>query len=1442
MKRLNTKLLSILAIAGLIVMVGVHVVHGIQTKRNADSLVKRAEETKQTDPRNALWLYERYRSYKPDDRERNADYAMLLADVVQATGDERRYTDAVEALQQAIVNSDDPLELRRKLIELNITFHQFATAKDDLLRLKANGKADSRIDLLLAQCYISSAHYLDAVQLLETLVGYDSQTKSFDASKATAPHELQAYATLAALLHDKVTDTEMPDRAELANRVINQLVTANPDSAKAFLIQAQTLAESKSVDKVKAAIHKALELAPDDAQVLYQATQMALFSNDFAEAEPLIAKALKLYPNDDRFYVLSAQTAQLQKNPTETKQRLDAGLKVLPASIPLLEMYFEQQLQEKDYDGARLTLKKLAGSKQRPELQEYSAARITMAEGNYREAAQQLEHLRTSAGKIPQLARGIDLLLLQCYTGLNEPDKALKAAGNLHDTPQGELGMAASYMAIGKTAEALKHYEHVASWMEQGNNMTGMPFVTKAILDLRIAEQMRKPKEDRDWQAVDALFEKMRAQNLLKEPAASLTQITILARKDENDKARQMMQDVLKQYPDDISVVAAAVRLALQQRQPAEAQRIIEAAPESIRQDPRLIADRIDALFVAGGTKDELKSGLASVAADIEKLPKDARLQLYPNLGAAYIRVGELQTTKQLWDQAVQLDPQNPQFQLLRFDLARDMHDLATMKQIQQWFETEDAGDPAQTKLIEAAVMISSVLQELNEKPVAAGQAAIVLDDAQKRTLLQARDLLQNINDLRPDWVEQPKWLAQIDILENKIDEAIEHLHQVLELGQPNSEIIRQLVKLLYSQHRNDEALELLETYGSLVAGDAEMDRIQAMLDLDTGRPQAALDRMQSRFSNDSTNAGEHLLHGELLARAGKQAEAEAEFRRAIELSPGLAEAWVELIRLKVIEKKPEDGLQVLQEAQIKLPEDQRALVLAQGYEFLNDSLQAEQSYLSALATSPKSLPLLQQVAAFYLRINQVEKAEKYLNEIMSSTPTQPADKECYAWARRTTAQLMAASKDYQQFVKALELLSLPGEKPTADDLTARISLLFDRGDPASSRQALRLLDELKQLRPLNWRERLVLAKLYEQIDNWPAAREEMLSLLAQPKPDPEVYITFVEMLLRRGAADEAVTWLQSLQTLGMQNSPQVAMLAARALSMQGHGPEAAAVLLRLLPTERPLPKDQWPLLRLVASDLVQIGQYDQAEKLFREDVSYEPEQLPTLVIFYAQRGKVDTVLNLCEQNRKYFPAPLMIQIGLGTLRQNVTPPTPEQIQRVEQWLDRALKEDPDSWQLQMELSDFRDFQRRYDDAEKLYRAILARSDVPATQRSVILNNLAFLLAMQGRNRDEAVKLIDEAIHTFGPQSDMLDTRGVVYLSKGDVAQALSDLSDCVIATEPKPIQFVHLAMAQTASKDEVAARASLQRAKELKFNPDDLSPLEKSQYESMLKKLDFTL
>ena len=67
----------------------------------------------------------------------------------------------------------------------------------------------------------------EAVKYAKQLIGYDPKTDKFDVKKASAPHEPQVYATLAAIVHSK------ENKPELAERIMDQAVEVNPKSAEA---------------------------------------------------------------------------------------------------------------------------------------------------------------------------------------------------------------------------------------------------------------------------------------------------------------------------------------------------------------------------------------------------------------------------------------------------------------------------------------------------------------------------------------------------------------------------------------------------------------------------------------------------------------------------------------------------------------------------------------------------------------------------------------------------------------------------------------------------------------------------------------------------------------------------------------------------------------------------------------------------------------------------------------------------------------------------------------------------------------------------------------------------------------------------------------------------------------------------------------------------------
>jgi tetratricopeptide (TPR) repeat protein len=153
-----------------------------------------------------------------------------------------------------------------------------------------------------------------------------------------------------------------------------------------------------------------------------------------------------------------------------------------------------------------------------------------------------------------------------------------------------------------------------------------------------------------------------------------------------------------------------------------------------------------------------------------------------------------------------------------------------------------------------------------------------------------------------------------------------------------------------------------------------------------------------------------------------------------------------------------------------------------------------------------------------------------------------------------------------------------------------------------------------------------------------------------------------------------------------------------------------------------------------------------------------------------------------------------------------------------------------------MVVGDMYEIAGKLDQAEAVYRKLLERKELDTTLRAGIGNNLAFILAAQRKNTDEAVRLIASAMEVYGPSSDLLDTRGVVYQAAGKPADALADIKEAVL--DPSAMKWVHQAVAQSDLNDQEAARTSLKKAQEMDLKREDLYEAEWTRYQQLARQL----
>jgi tetratricopeptide (TPR) repeat protein len=158
-----------------------------------------------------------------------------------------------------------------------------------------------------------------------------------------------------------------------------------------------------------------------------------------------------------------------------------------------------------------------------------------------------------------------------------------------------------------------------------------------------------------------------------------------------------------------------------------------------------------------------------------------------------------------------------------------------------------------------------------------------------------------------------------------------------------------------------------------------------------------------------------------------------------------------------------------------------------------------------------------------------------------------------------------------------------------------------------------------------------------------------------------------------------------------------------------------------------------------------------------------------------------------------------------------------------------------------MAQADFRDAQQRYEDSAEIYRKLVIRPDLTDIRRAIVLNNLSFLLALTdsaGAGDLDAMKLVEEAVNILGPTTDILDTRAVVLMAKGDYKKSIDDLEFSVKNT-PTAAKYFHKAQAHLGAGDDKAALEAWQRAEELGLTRDGLNRLEHHRYDELKQRID---
>jgi tetratricopeptide (TPR) repeat protein len=1429
---------------------------------------KHAEEA--GDFTEAEQIYRQYLGVVPDDVEVKIKYADLL---LKGPKSSKRLSDAYQLYYGILKKSQTwRADVQRKSMQWKIDQKLFTSKQEigkniegadlDLDVLLKRSPDDGELLFLRGRCYEEGGDWGEAA------------IKYARAIEQNAPQWIEAYQRRAALLRDHLREPAEADQA------IETMVKSAPENYKVYMARGQYCLsdqdQSKRTSLRQTARHnfqEALKRAPAEPEI-YHALAMISWEEGNSgrdEARQLLESGLKKAPKSMALYWWLAEIERRNGLVNEAIKTLQNGVKEVdrPADLHfmLAELLAGQQDSSK-LESEIAELRKLDVSKG---CVDYLTALGLLNVNEFAKARQYLLPLQGGNGLPAGYKVRVNLLLAQCCERLGEPERAQEYYRQvLIDDPQNvkaKLARSQNLVNQGEIEEAITQYRALV----QQNPGLRLP-----LANLLITRNRRRPESQRDWIEPERLIKEV-AKDAPKSVDPVIAGAELLLAQDKVDEALNVLTKARVRFPERVEPWTVPATVMGQQGRIDEALSLLDQAQRQLGDQVGLRLERA-LLWSNKKSGPRVLEVWNKLSQNTESFSKEDRRRLLSGL-AAISRQQDPALAARLWSQLAEEHPDDINIRLELFELALETDSKDDIKKNIEQIKRIEGNDGLLGRYCEALRLIKQAGKERDKKK-------------QSELRASARVLLNELVSRRKEWSRLPLALAALEeqelaqggLTENeqqaKEGNIVNYYLRAINLGQRPPGAVRRALKLLFKRGDDTIAVELLKSLPAELRAAVDLGRVAEEFAIEK-KWQLANQVAQTAVAENPGDFQEQSRLVQILLAGGNRDEAEAELRKAVDLSKSDPNRWITLVKFMVLTKQLVKAERAIRDAEANLPQPQAPLALAQCCDLVGQAYYEQENtgdaakkwyaevkkwYEKALAAQPDDLSVRYLLTEFFRKTRQVSEAKSQLDAILKQGPGAKRT-DIVAWANRTRALMAASDTDAREVRNALSYFEPPGHPAPngqegktlkdPEDLRALARVLKAQRTPEQRARAIEILESLTTKNPTNSEDQFLLAQLYELSNDWPKARAtyEELSLQLKNARDLETlsrrpfYLgAFAEGLLKhhRPGEKQELTKAQALidEIKQLQPDAPATLFLEVELDLASNRLESAASQIEAY-AARPQPSPQ--LLGTLASLAEgKLGRFDLAEQLYRQRAALPgalqgkielarflgrcdrpKEALNVLEPLLAGAGEIEKVLAVC------------IDVLLGGNR------TPDSVEfnRACGWFDRALKEKPGSIMLLVGLATLREKQGRYDEAEASYRSAIklgeGKETAPATKLIAdVYNNLAWLVAHKKDGKAEAaLDYINHAVKLNGTPPEYLDTRGVIYLMCGDSKHAIDDLEKAVNLA-PSSHTYFHLAQAYLAAGNKEKARQSLKAAKITGWEQSGLDPREKGAYQKLQTEL----
>jgi tetratricopeptide (TPR) repeat protein len=622
---------------------------------------------------------------------------------------------------------------------------------------------------------------------------------------------------------------------------------------------------------------------------------------------------------------------------------------------------------------------------------------------------------------------------------------------------------------------------------------------------------------------------------------------------------------------------------------------------------------------------------------------------------------------------------------------------------------------------------------------------------------------------------------------------------------------------------------------------------------------QQAMESAKQVLAKEPNNVDALVLSGNASAGLKDYSGSVDTLEKAIDLDPNNSRALITLGTAQALQKNLPEAEKSFIKARDANPKDQgAALSLANYYSAIKDSAKAEAAFKDALALNPADRQTYLRAGDFYSRAGRYDEVEKVLQNAQSRSTDDPSPS-------LTLASFYETQNRRGDVRKLLLDLKTKFPKNFAVASALAVDLMQDQPDRARTE-----IDQMIKTDPRNPLGYLLLGESQFIAGQFAAAEETLGKDPALNSRFPQVHFFLGDLAVRKGQLDQAIDHFHKSLALNKTYLPARLALAEtflkkgklaesreevrNTLQIAPGNPSARLLKSTLDLAEKNYPEAERELLALEkeqpANRLVQrqLGAYygsrgntAEAEKSLTKALELAPnseESFRDLIGLYVATKQTDRAIqklnSVPDAQKQAFHYELI----------GVADAVSGKLQDAENAYKKALEKDPNQGSSARLLFDLYAQSKRYDDAKRMLDERLqknpsnpgaviamrgtlyevqgktdeARKDYEKALESdpnqiLAANNLAYILADQGRDLDTALKYAQSNRSRQPEDPNIADTLGWVYYKMRRSLLARDSVRFAASKDPDNPVIQYHLGVIYKANNQPADAEAALKKA-----------------------------